>query len=1042
MEKPETVVEQLFGEALDLPREQRPAFLDGACKGKPELRRSVEALLVENDRLSGFLVESPLARPNADSGSAARWGYSLPAGTRLGRYSIIEPLGAGGMGVVYRARDEKLERIVAIKMLAPGMLTGDESRRHFRREALALAKLNHPHTAAVYDVGEQDGTDYIVMECVQGQSLAARLQTSPMSVREATAIALEVAKALEEAHEHGVIHRDLKPANVMITPKGHAKVLDFGLAKLLAPLGADATLSLAETGGVMGTPMYMSPEQALGTNLDARTDLWSLGILYYEALSGHTPFQKGSSLAILRAIADDPIPPVREIRPDTPEQAEKILVRSLEKDRDKRYQTAAEMVRDLSDLSGRLSGAVLSEAPPAKKMSRRTMALVTSFLLAAAIAGVWLYSLGSERRWARDKAIPQMESQIDARKPLAAFLLLEKAEKLLPNDPHLKQFADEQTAAVSITSDPTGAQVELQDYLAPDSAWRVFGKTPLNGIRIPNGYFRWKVSKPGVGEMIGAPETQGKMEFPLAEAVKAPAEMVYVPGTGVDRTTFSAFIGWLGPYTLPAYYVDRHEVTNREYQKFVDSGGYEKQEYWPAQFNRDGKTLSWNDGVALFRDTTGRPGPSTWVAGHYPEGRADYPVSGVSWFEAAAYAKFVGKSLPVLGQWFRTAPADVAQYIVPASNITANAVTPVGSFRGIGPYGTYDTAGNVREWVANTVDNDIRFILGGSWKSAAYLYSDPEALPPYDRSDANGFRCVRNLGSLPDKAAAPFHRVARDFSTFKPVNDDVFHAYELLYAYQKSPLNATVDGVVKETADWREEKVSFDTAYNGERMSAYLFLPKRVRPPYQTVLFFPSARVMFLPPNSKELGDVNFFDYVVQSGRAVVYPVYEDLYERRVKYNLPGGSQNIALTTSWYKDAARTLDYLSTRQDIDSTRLAYLGVSMGSAEGVIASTLLQDRLKTAIFLDGGYFLSEAPAGGDQADFAPRMKKPVLMVNGRYDYTFPVEQAQNPLFEMLGTPPADKSHVILDTPHDVTEQRPQLVKAVLDWLDRYLGRVQE
>jgi pimeloyl-ACP methyl ester carboxylesterase len=242
--------------------------------------------------------------------------------------------------------------------------------------------------------------------------------------------------------------------------------------------------------------------------------------------------------------------------------------------------------------------------------------------------------------------------------------------------------------------------------------------------------------------------------------------------------------------------------------------------------------------------------------------------------------------------------------------------------------------------------------------------------------------------------------------------------------------------------DWREEKVSFDTGYRGERMAAYLFLPKNVRPPYQTVLFFPSARVQFLRSSGggRELGDLQFFDYILQSGRAVMYPIYEETYERRVKFSMPGGSQNIELTTDWYKDASRSLDYLATRGDIDNSRLAYLGVSMGSASGVIITALMQDRLKTAIFLDGGYFLDPPPPGGDQADFAPRMKKPVLMVNGRYDYTFSVENAQNPLFNMLGTPAQDKKHVLLDTPHDVTEDRPHLVKAVLDWLDQYMGRV--
>jgi dienelactone hydrolase len=318
-------------------------------------------------------------------------------------------------------------------------------------------------------------------------------------------------------------------------------------------------------------------------------------------------------------------------------------------------------------------------------------------------------------------------------------------------------------------------------------------------------------------------------------------------------------------------------------------------------------------------------------------------------------------------------------------------------------------------------------------------------LSPFDRSGENGFRCVKNTAPLPDAAVTPIKRVMmRDFSRYKPVSDDVFHAYQLLYAYPNVPMHETDGGVVKETADWREEKVTIDTGYRGERMAIYLFLPKKVQPPYQTVLFFPSANVEFIPDNKggTALGDIKFFDYIVQSGRAVVYPTYQDIYERRVLYSHPSGAQNIQLTTDQYKDAARTLDYLATRPDVDSSKFAYLGVSMGSAEGMIYTTLLQDRLKTAIFLDGGYFLDLPPPGGDQADFAPRMKKPVLMVNGRYDYAFSLELSQNPMFAMLGTPKKDKEYVVLETPHDVTEQRPQLVKAVLDWLDRYLGPVNE
>ena len=354
MENQQAVAEQLFGEALDLPREERAAFLARACRDKPAVRQVVEALLEENDRLSGFLSDSPYKK-------AETLAAILQPGARLGRYTIIDQLGSGGMGVVYRARDEKLERLVAIKMVSKGVLASEEARRHFRREALALAKLNHPRIASVYDVGEQDGADFLVMELVQGQSLAAKLRTGPLPVNEATAIARQVAEALGEAHEHGVIHRDLKPANVMITPKGDAKVLDFGLAKLLAS-SVDSTMSVAETRGLLGTPVYMSPEQALGKGVDARTDLWSLGVLYFESLAGRPPFVRNSSIDVLHAITSEPLPSIRAIRPELPPLAEHIVSRALEKDRDLRYQRAAEMETDLKRLARDLDPGLASSS--------------------------------------------------------------------------------------------------------------------------------------------------------------------------------------------------------------------------------------------------------------------------------------------------------------------------------------------------------------------------------------------------------------------------------------------------------------------------------------------------------------------------------------------------------------------------------------------------------------------------------------------------------------------------------------------------------
>ncbi len=353
--------EEIFEAALDMPVERRPAYLVEACGGSSQLRDDVERLLRDYQQMGDFLDDSPVGAKKEDAPEFV--GQTLSAGQKLGRYTVMEAIGSGGMGAVYRARDEKLERLVAIKILSPGLVTDDESRRRFRKEALALAKLSHPHIAAVYDVGEQDGIDYLVMECVPGQTLSATSKAGQLSVERATSILLEIAGALEEAHEQGVIHRDLKPANVMVTPRGHPKVLDFGIAKLLAPLAPDATASL-ETGFLIGTPLYMSPEQAQGNPVDARTDLWSLGVIYFQLLTCRTPFEGDNNIAILHAILTDPPTPLRTLRPDAPQLASQIIDRCLQKDPADRYQSAAEIVRDASALLG--PGLVECARPGAK----------------------------------------------------------------------------------------------------------------------------------------------------------------------------------------------------------------------------------------------------------------------------------------------------------------------------------------------------------------------------------------------------------------------------------------------------------------------------------------------------------------------------------------------------------------------------------------------------------------------------------------------------------------------------------------------------
>src|SRR5438477_12509054 len=399
-------VEEIFHAALDQEPDRVGAFLDAACEGEEALRRKVEALLASLQRAGAF-IETPvagIATRITENGQA-----DLLIGRTIGHYKISEQIGTGGMGEVYLATDMTAGRKAALKLL-PARFTSDAERlKRFQQEARAVVGLNHPNILTVYEIGEDHSIHYIASELIEGETLRDRLARGPMQLSEAVDVAIQVASALIAAHETGIVHRDIKPENIMLRPDGYVKVLDFGIAKLAeqeVPVTTprDEALLLVETnlGAVLGTVRYMSPEQACGRQVDKRTDIWSLGVVLYEMVTGHAPFTgdplsqsygaAGTPKEVMSAILEKEPPPLTKYIAHPPAELQQIISKTLRKDRGQRYRSAHELLQALKDLRRKLEVELERAAAPLwLRWARSPAALVLGLLVAALALGLPFY---------------------------------------------------------------------------------------------------------------------------------------------------------------------------------------------------------------------------------------------------------------------------------------------------------------------------------------------------------------------------------------------------------------------------------------------------------------------------------------------------------------------------------------------------------------------------------------------------------------------------------------------------------------------------
>jgi serine/threonine protein kinase/dienelactone hydrolase len=964
-------------------------------------------------------------------------------GQTISHYRIVEKLGEGGMGVVYKATDIRLNRPVALKFLSAQLTKDPEANQRFVQEAQAASALDHPNICTIHEIDETPNRElFLTMAYYDGETLKQRIARGPISIEDALSIAVQISQALGRAHQSGIVHRDVKPANVMIGNDGLVKILDFGLAKLAGHS------DLTRTGTTVGTVAYMSPEQIRGGEVDAPTDVWAIGAVLYEMLAGRKPFDGKDELAIISSILEDSPPPIGRHRDGLPRGLERIVSRALEKMPGARYASASELLADLANCRDAMTAA-RQPPPPVLHVLRRPLvaASVALVLIAAGIPALIAYRRASLARWTQNEAIPQIMQLISKDDYAGAFALAKEAEHYAPTNSVLAGLWPQFSFPVSITTIPDGADVSVQPYAASDDHWASLGRTPINGLRLARGVFRFKVEKAGYQSRLLASNNPGPLLLKDSRGTARIAITLVPVGESTETIPVSggAFPVGLNGFNsdvsvnLAPFEIDRHEVTNKEYKRFVERGGYTKPEPWRA--------LAIDS--ASFVDATGRPGPAVWELGDYPAAQGEYPVTGVNWYEAVAYCRAMGKELPTVYHWARAglSPVEIgaplAPAVIPLSNFGGKGLAAVGAYRGVGPYGTDDMAGNAREWVWNEAAGGRRWILGGAWNDPDYMFTTPNSLPPLDRSAANGFRCARYAPGAPVPASllAPVQTYSRDHRAARAVSDEVFDVFKRQYAYVKSPLNDRVESKDTSSPDWVREKITLDAGYETGRVAAYLFLPTHAAPPYQLVVFFPGVApfVGRTPSDSLQPGAA---DFVVKAGRALVHPVYKGSFERWDPFVTLQGDEYLRTFRTrmgqWRQDLGRVIDTLAKRPDIDTNRIAYYGASFG-ASTAFPLIALEPRIKVSVLGPAGFTYRELPPEADAINYVAHVTMPVLMMGGSHDYIFPLESAQKPMFERLGSPADQKRQVTFDSGH-TNFPRSEMIREVLAWLDRYLGPV--
>lgn len=661
-------------------------------------------------------------------------------------FRVEREIHGGGMSRLFLATEVSLNRLVVVKLLPPEF-TSEVSAARFKQEMEIAARLQHPHILPVLTAAAPEGLLYYVTPYVAGESLRGRMEREgALPVPDAVRLLAEVADALAFAHGQGVIHRDIKPENILLEGR-HAVLADFGIARAL--MESRTGDRLTATGLSVGTPGYMSPEQIAGSrDIDSRSDVYSLAVVAYEMLSGRAPFGGTTPQAVLAANLSENPSPLHELRAEVPVGLSALLGRALSKDPSDRFANAAEFSEALSAVPGRTAtGAEASQPPPARWPVRRMVTGAVLLGLAALI--LVLFSRSQARtRALLDAALPAAErGEFDA----VARMLEENRTSLGARG--LAPLVRRTAGHLAVTSEPPGARVFLTRVTPLEEfagrAAVAFGATPVSLRPMVAGEYLAHVIWPS-GDSLTLLAAVGVGDTARLTVLHPPPDnrgrgFVHVPsGPSVAGPVSADFL------------ISRTEVTHAEFERFVDDGGYRNLAFWPESLRIGDRVLDRDAALATFVDGSGLPGPRTWTGGRAPAGQADHPVTGVSWYEAAAYARWAEAALPTAAEWWRAALGDGAHpfpwgddgvNMEVRANFSFGGSSPAGAHPlGVSPFGALDMAGNAREWLEDTAPGSDRHpAVGGGWRDATYMFdrSLAEHHDPWIAHELIGFRLAK-----------------------------------------------------------------------------------------------------------------------------------------------------------------------------------------------------------------------------------------------------------------------------------------------------------